>query len=1005
MKNQILKHTGLTEKEFYKKYPTTDDFFNSPQGKSFKKAQGGGTYMGVGNIPKQYGTGIPTNTQIPPLLQDPYQNINVAKPKLPTDPIQDEMLSAKSLIGKPSKAEQEYTATGMNQQILGIPPNSASKPSANKFGAAEAALLMGPVAGTISSFMDERNKRKEAEMWKNVTGLQLQASKTRPEQYDKKYVRPEDQIITGEELFPVGGVGTNPIAQNGSMIGGNPTEIQNMYNPYDLYEDLGYEPLNDSTKKQYQSGGFMDFLGAASGPINSGVSTLYDNNAGYQAGNTLGQAAKFIPGIGPVASAIASPVLGFIGGQLDKTFGDAGKIAKAQKATDRNISQMQLGQQAASVQAGLASHMENGGSVQPQVLKYFGNHAVKDLFKPDPMMNTLQDGGELQTHWGGYAEPISQNPYLPDGGQTVMFRGQSHGDTDGRGNSGIGVTYGNNQVEVERGEPAMKLQDRSGDPNMVVFGNLPINKDYANLLGDPKATNKRFKNYVADLSKQEAKHTKTLDKNTVALNNLEVIDPYDKLTFASHQANMIGSNMNLKNIADKKQKAAFLQNAINETRDELSDKLGYKVSAEQLAKNGKITKDLDPVTNTAKYGSIIKAVKGEKLKAVEDQNPPPGSKGNVDPYQGYSKPGVMKGALDQNPIGPNNPNPIFQSKEAYEKYKQETNAAYDDPEIAKQLVNYFLTYEGPDQADVRAKMSNQKTYADMVSKARELATDYQPGRYHINTGQFQKPAPATPATPAATNIPLETKDARWMNLVGAALPYLRPSNAGRLDPNQLMGEMYALSNNQVEPVQAQSYQPQLDVPYDISLQDQLNQVTSQTRAAQRMAGYNPSAQAMIAGQAYAPANQILGEQFRANQAMKAGVYDRNRATMNQAQMTNLGLYDQQAQRQSQAVSNTKQIGQAALSSIADKYQKNALENKQLQTYENLYNYRYGPGMRAINMNPLYNPNIPQVYNEGQDYADVIPVKDEKGNIKEYRTKKTKEATARNGSIVKAIKRM
>jgi hypothetical protein len=44
----------------------------------------------------------------------------------------------------------------------------------------------------------------------------------------------------------------------------------------------------------------------------------------------------------------------------------------------------------------------------------------------------FQMGGELKTHWGGYAEPMSYNPYLPDGGETIMFRGQSHDESDGR---------------------------------------------------------------------------------------------------------------------------------------------------------------------------------------------------------------------------------------------------------------------------------------------------------------------------------------------------------------------------------------------------------------------------------------------------------------------------------------------------------------------------------------------------------------------------------------------
>ena len=93
-------------------------------------------------------------------------------------------------------------------------------------------------------------------------------------------------------------------------------------------------------------------------------------------------------------------------------------------------------------------------------------------------LSTMEQGGDLATHWGGYAEPMSYNPYLPDGGETVMFRGQSHDESDGMGNTGIGVSYGNTDepnVEVERGEPAVKLKDGgTGDENLVVYGNLKI---------------------------------------------------------------------------------------------------------------------------------------------------------------------------------------------------------------------------------------------------------------------------------------------------------------------------------------------------------------------------------------------------------------------------------------------------------------------------------------------------------------------------------------------------
>ena len=84
--------------------------------------------------------------------------------------------------------------------------------------------------------------------------------------------------------------------------------------------------------------------------------------------------------------------------------------------------------------------MEDGGWVsndwQPQVIAKFGEYDVKDLLKPpadadmlragghirggytppsERAMQTYAMGGELQVY-RGEAEPISNNPYLPDGG-------------------------------------------------------------------------------------------------------------------------------------------------------------------------------------------------------------------------------------------------------------------------------------------------------------------------------------------------------------------------------------------------------------------------------------------------------------------------------------------------------------------------------------------------------------------------------------------------------------
>jgi hypothetical protein len=238
----------------------------------------------------------------------------------------------------------------------------------------------------------------------------------------------------------------------------------------------------------------------------------------------------------------------------------------------------------------------------------------------------------------------------------------------------------------------------------------------------------------------------------------------------------------------------------------------------------------------------------------------------------------------------------------------------------------------------------------------------------------------------------------WQDAYNTILPYVRPSNQIELDPTQLAGEMYALANNQVDPVFAQSYKPMLSTPFDISLQDQLNANQADYNATQRMVGYNPAALSQLNAQKYAANSAVLGQQTRLNQAEKARVYEANRNILNDAQLKNIGIYDQQMVRQSQALSNTKAQTQAALNSISDKYSKNLLENRTAGIYENLYNYRYDNRGRAINMNPLVD------FQAMIDNASPTDLAAMKADLDKKTAKaKAKSTEARNGSIVKAIK--
>ena len=242
--------------------------------------------------------------------------------------------------------------------------------------------------------------------------------------------------------------------------------------------------------------------------------------------------------------------------------------------------------------------------------------------------------------------------------------------------------------------------------------------------------------------------------------------------------------------------------------------------------------------------------------------------------------------------------------------------------------------------------------------------------------------------------------------LSAAYPFLRSYPMNDLDPSQLNPEYLAASMNQEEPVYAQSYQPLLAQSTSYSFQDQLNEVTSATRAAEKMSSYNPEAAAMIASNAYNAKNKILGEQFRVNQSAQADVINQNRATLNDAQFKNLAIFQDQATKQAQAKSNTKATSIEIAKNIAAKYAQNKAENKQMNVASNMFPAFDFNQNGTIYKNPFYaasfaqgmsrNPGmIPGMINEGSLPQSPVP-----GYEYELSLKKSK---ARNGAIVKAFK--
>jgi hypothetical protein len=990
MKAQILKIAGVkTEKEFYKKFPSEAAFMKK-HGKELKKAQVGTSIDNVAKPapmkPISYNTfydqaqadatGISTQErQRQEALASQAQIAKAMEKK--SGPI-DQLMSTLGgdngdIIGNVAGMFKggghlpiaQIGATLKSLPIKGLsdsakalptltsPTMSTTESFGSKAKTAGNSLLSqaGSIWGTIEAIGEAQHQQDQQKQFAQISNVTAQAAESQDvdAKRQKRYVRPEDMAFQPGQMGSSYGTGTNYLqARNGA-------EIQNTFAPNSIYTDLGYEPLNDSNVKQFQFGGIANAAGS------------WITGGGFEA-TPEGQLGSQIGGVfGPIGEAAGGFIGGLFGGGRQH---ETNMLAEQGKQNTMRAAAAGFGNALRGMNSG---SMEDGGWVSndwmPQVIAKFGEYDVKDLLKPphdadmlragghlkeytapsaramytgrmddggvmhstNMMFDTdrfpraeygtqMAMGGDLQVH-RGKAETMSYNPYLPDGGETIMFRGPSHD------NGGMPVTFGENGVEVEGGEPAVKLQDGgSPDGNLVVFGDMFM-----------PGQKKKFKHYAADLSKTEAKQNKIVDKSTKLVNDLDVNTEFDKLSLQAANANILGANMKLKDIAKQKTEAATLQNAILDTASEQG------LVAADLAK-GKIVKDKEAMKK-AKFGAKMETAQtGSALKFMPSNIIP----GNMNYPQAPIDVRTMFAPDAYSPIG-GMENEI--KNLAYTPYEATIVAPKDVPPVF-----------------------NEETAKAAQEKAKGKGFNW--------------------------------KDAALF--AQSVAPFVRPTNQEPLDPAQIAAENFALASNQLEPVQAQLYTPQLNTPYDISLQDQLNANQADFNAMQRTLGNNPELLTGLAAQKYAANQSVLGNQTRANQAERARVYEANRQTLNEAQRVNLGILDQQFNRQSIGKSKTKQEAQTALQSIASKMAQHELANKTLGIYENMYNYRYAPGGQAYNLNAPYSFNIPTVGSGAKSTSDIALTEAERlqaladaQKIKEANAKSKKNA--RNGSIVKAIK--
>jgi len=1104
MKAEILKLAKVkNEQEFYKKFPT-EKAFMAKYGKQLaklKKAKVGDMIAGDITTPNAnqplYYDDLTSNTEALVTGINPQekqrrealssqQAIASASGKSNQGGIADilgnidpEMIASafgkngkklkkaaggfEGLIKPPAMPKVEMTNLSTKKDFgltkLSDPGTSPDRSFDWKGLAGQAAGAIGPIAGAIQQYDQQSKDLAKSKMYGNVSDVVLQAQSSTPELSKRRYVRPEDSKVSG--MNPLGARTNYLAAENGA-------EIQNTYAPDVIYTDLGYEPLNDSNVKQYRKGGKMrraeggvnldPFAGIAGGIGGSLGSSAGKGSGKGGPGSTIGStlggiAGSFIP-IPGVGTALGSLAGGFIGGLFDAQ--DQNEQQAAQDKLDQNMQGLAFQSGARNIQQTNKGFMEDGGWVshdwQPQVIASFGEHSMKDLLAPDPMMDTLRAGGhlsyytppseramsteraeygmqmamggDLEVHRGA-AETISYNPFLPNGGETVMFRGPSHD------NGGMPVSYGQNGVEVEGGEPAMVMKDGGKQDNLVVFGNMRIPDYGANEIGDKKAKGMKFKRYIADLSKQEAKNNKTMDKSFDLINSSNTDDPFDQLSFNSGQAMLMGSQMQLKSIADKKLSTSAVQNAILDTADEYgldSAKLAEKNIAKFGGKFGKADVGTSLSSKTP-VGRVIDDLY-ERFRPKTDPN-----------FKGWNriekeqKPASKPAAAPARAAAPaSTAKPVVPAATKPAQAAIKSNAKASTPGAPKKSfdinsVSDFIKKIPFTEREAMAKVMGVPNFRGTAEQ----------NQFLLNKTQQSDIAPLTPITPGyaasktlqpvsamnksisagdfghdPNSITGEDSGVNWETIAQTALsgvyPFIRPTSARPLDPSQLTPEMLAMAMNQQEPVSAQLYNPMLTQATSISLQDQLNEVTAQSRAAEKMAAYNPEAASIIFGQVADSKNKILGEQFRMNQAEKQRVSEQNAAVLNDAQMKNLAILDQQFVRQAQAKSNTKQQAMEISKSIADKIAQNKLENKQVTVMENMYPaFNFTPEGVAYK-NPMYMasfaPGLGSSKNQGKGTlaSGYGYTYDENRNIIGTRKLKSDES-GRNGAIVKAIKNL
>lgn len=993
MKAQFLKMAGVkTEKAFYKKFPT-EKAFMAKHGKKIKAQVG---FMS--NMMNYFGGNTTTGGR--PVVQSVIPN-------------------------------EGLTSYGTTEGWGG--PQVADSTVGGGGGGFNFMQGINPIQGIVKGFRSlkaEKEARKKANQTRQVLGVQETAIASNTNELQqleisdarqKAVVNPWDNVITGEELFPIYGVGTNVLAKHGKMVKYKHGGKSDVMAPYHNLSQKEYDKvleakITSGEISDYKHGGKMKYQrgGEVNYSVDNGNLELLDrsgnviskplNDDKFGVSNWMGFIPSIVPGRLGYDSKKAEQrenvynALKWQPNWKERSTNPHDYLNSTTSSVYDESLRMQYEDRAKTkvdTRGYLSEDFKYGGyTPKAQYGQAFGALTDAAITSYTGNSGGQQIGGEIGGLFGPagkFAGGILGDALLSGGNRrkTMNFNDQSRASV----NNIIGMNAGSyfqNQFNLKHGG-TMKYGDGGdiqiqGEGSLSPISNNPYGGEMLQING-PSHT-EGGTDLVVNGQPIEAEREPiydTTEGDKVIAGDLKVPAHIKKSAETFTGEKFPGGKFKsvIKSIGEVENKQNRIKNNSVEKADDytsfrpldrislntLKTNIGIsdnKLKKLQIIKDG--FADVQEILNEEEEGDKARIGRKFKKKAqdgttvtqeVADDNVSKGIWQETSPgnYIKKGQPGKTWTISELVEEGTDPTQSSTQSIERLNSYKEQ----WDNGKVDK---TQFPTY------DSFVKGAEQ-WWKDNPDKSREKVTsvnEITPGTPDI----YEDRTESIPGIPdeyfnvAKKDVEDSTdpkKKFPWIDALSQIPSLFKDTDAEDFDNRALFPEINALVDNRLEAVQSQKYQPRLRVPYDISRQDTRNDIISQSRAIERMQANNPQLQGISRAETFTALNKNRGEEFRQNQAFKDQVHTGNLQTLNDSQLKNLAIADTQYIRQAQAKSITKATRQAAFSSISDKISKHALENKTLRIWENMYDFRYDKAYNAHYQGPPANFDEWKAYND------------------------------------------